>query len=225
MWVPGNLRNSVTSGALPAEAGSFGAAADSTGTCQSSKADCPSISPLPAAQGVLPFSLTYESTAVLWLSPLPVSPVLLLHSLCGNRSDLCKTSWNALESDLLPALPFHKANFHQHCIWSLLLTFRWCSVNSWPACGSWFSESVSQGVLAPSVLQSWSIIIWLLPSKQFVFSTAKRVLPRWSSPWLLGIINVSPSDWYWDPLLLGAWKSSAFLPLFCFLLPQFMCSP
>lgn len=72
-----------------------------------------------------------SSVAVLWLPPLPVCPVLLLHTLSRNRSDLCKTSSNALESDLLPALPFHKANFHQHCIWRFFLTFRWCSVNSW----------------------------------------------------------------------------------------------
>lgn len=94
------------------------------------------------------------------------------------------------------------------------------TVVTWPACGSWFSESVSQGVLAPSVLQSWSIIIWLPPSKQFVFSTAKRVLPRWSSPWLLGMVNMRPSDRFWDLLLLREWMSSAFLPLllfFCYL--------
>lgn len=72
-----------------------------------------------------------SSTAVLWLPPLPISSVLLLHNLSRNRSDLCKTSWNALESDLPPALPFNKVNFHQHCIGSLFLTFRWCSVNSW----------------------------------------------------------------------------------------------
>lgn len=74
---------------------------------------------------------------------------------------------------------------------------------TWPVCSSWFCESVSQGVLAPFVLQSWSIIIWLPPSKQFVFFTAKRVLPRWSSPWLLGMVNIRSSNWYWDPLLLG----------------------
>lgn len=91
---------------------------------------------------------------------------------------------------------------------------------TWPACGSWFSKSVSRKVLVPSVLRGWSIISWLPPSKLFVFSSAKRVLPRWSSPWLLGVVNVRPLDGYWELRM-----SSAFLPLLCFLLPHFMCIP
>lgn len=116
---------------LAAEAGFFGAAVDSTPRYLSGlprltfpaflhslllKEFCPSATPM-------------SIMAVLWLSPPPVCRVLLLHSLSRNRSDLCKTSSNALESDLLPALPFHKANFHQHCIWHFFLTFRRCSVN------------------------------------------------------------------------------------------------
>lgn len=128
MWVPGKFWGDcqpLVRDSLPAEAGSFGVPVRAPRLTFSTflhplllEEFCPSATPM-------------RSSAVLCLSPLPVSPVPLLHDLSRNRSDLCKTSPNALESDLPPALPFHKAHFHQHCIWSFSLTFRWCSVNSW----------------------------------------------------------------------------------------------
>lgn len=100
------------------------------GTCQGSKADFPSASPFLAAQGVLPSSHTSEQHSSTVAVTSAWFPCGFAAQLVLNRSDLCKTSPNALESDPPPTLPFHKAHFHQHCIWSFFLTFRGCSVSS-----------------------------------------------------------------------------------------------
>lgn len=93
----------------------------------------------------------------------------------------------------------------------------------WPACGSCFSSSVSQEVIAPSLLQSWSVITWLL-SMQVLFSTTRRALQvhlhldfwEWSSWDLLISIGICCP---WECVLL------ALLSFQGFLLAQFMCIP
>lgn len=98
------------------------------GTCQGSKADFPNVSPFPAAQGVLPSSHAYELYCGCHLC---LFPLCFWCTACPGTAVTCIKPVQMLwKSDVPPALPFHKAYFHQHCIWSFFLTFRGCSVNS-----------------------------------------------------------------------------------------------
>lgn len=122
---------------------------------------------------------------------------------------------------------FTRLGFYQCCIRCCFLALRWRLVNLWRGLFDLPAVPVSQTWWARKFLP---LLCCRADSSSLDFPACRcfSLMPespaRSSLPWLLGMVNLRPSDQYWDLLPVGVYVLGT--PIFLwFLLAHFMCSP